>query len=280
MNEGDKQSKGLTVALIAVALIAIFTMLCVYIVGYNQAEAYVRFGPWGDFVAGVLNPILTFFTFIGVLYTISLQATELGLSRQELSRSAEALEKQSDGLDAQRFDAAFFGLVSTYENILSSIDLRNTSSGFVTSGRDCFNTFYTKLSRTYKKHQAKNSSWSDEYTLEFSYKSFWRDQQLELGHYFRFLFNFMRFVDESPHCQSHHRKILRSLLSNQELLIIFYNCISDEGRNFTIYAKRFELFDNLPTERLLKFEHTKFLPSEVYGSNPMKSPKDMRPAKP
>jgi hypothetical protein len=34
-------------------------------------------GEWGDFFGGVLNPLLTFLTFMGLLITIILQQQEL-----------------------------------------------------------------------------------------------------------------------------------------------------------------------------------------------------------
>ena len=55
------------------------------------------FGEWGDFFGGVLNPILTFLTFMGLLITIILQQSELKESRKEFKRSADALSEQCSG---------------------------------------------------------------------------------------------------------------------------------------------------------------------------------------
>lgn len=51
------------------------------------------FGVFGDFLGGSLNPILTFFTFMGLLITIVIQQTELRESRLEFRRTADALVK-------------------------------------------------------------------------------------------------------------------------------------------------------------------------------------------
>ena len=56
----------------------------------SKAEAL---GVTGDFLGGVINPILSFFSFIAILYTISLQSKELQATRSELSRTAAAQEK-------------------------------------------------------------------------------------------------------------------------------------------------------------------------------------------
>ncbi|MEY4590486.1 MAG: hypothetical protein RL497_2562 [Pseudomonadota bacterium] len=46
-----------------------------------------KFGPFGDFFGGMLNPILTFLTFMGLLVTIILQQKELRLTRTEIKAS-------------------------------------------------------------------------------------------------------------------------------------------------------------------------------------------------
>ncbi len=45
------------------------------------------FGAWGDFMGGVLNPILSFLTFMGLLITIVLQQKELSEARVEFARN-------------------------------------------------------------------------------------------------------------------------------------------------------------------------------------------------
>lgn len=54
-----------------------------------------NFGTFGDFFGGMLNPILTFLTFMGLLITIVLQQKELRLTRKELKESSLALTEQS-----------------------------------------------------------------------------------------------------------------------------------------------------------------------------------------
>lgn len=48
---------------------------------------------------------------------------------------------------------------------------------------------------------------------------------------------------------------MRSLLSDYELVFIFYNCLSEKGRRFNRFANEYALFDNLDVQRLLNFEH-------------------------
>ena len=62
-----------------------------------------RWGVFGDYLGGVLNPVFSFFALIALLYTIALQSEELrasreelALTREELARSAEALRESKE----------------------------------------------------------------------------------------------------------------------------------------------------------------------------------------
>ncbi|WP_219519693.1 putative phage abortive infection protein [Mameliella sp. CS4] len=248
----------------------------VFYYAFTQSEEAIGGGAWGDFIGGTLNPILTFLTFTGVLLSIFLQRLELGLSRSELERSANALEKQITSIEKQNFEAAFFQMLNTFNTIVESIDLYNKDNGMETSGRDCFRVFYTRLNKIYRDNKEKGSKkHAAEAILRLSYFNFWKQHQLELGHYYRFLFNVFRFLDESPASEEYHAKLLRAQLSDQELLLLFYNCLSQHGQKFSDYAIKYKLFDNLPTIRLLEDGHTHLIDQEAFGDNPMYNSKNI-----
>lgn len=249
----------------------------VFFYALTDTNAALKYGGWGDFIGGTLNPILTFLTFTGVLISIFLQRLELGLSRRELERSADALEKQISSIEKQNFEAAFFQMLNTFNTIVGSIDLYNKDSGMESSGRDCFTVFYTRLNKIYRENLAKGQkNHSAEDILKLSYFNFWKEHQLELGHYFRFLYNVFRFLDHSPAGEDYHAKLLRSQLSDQELLLLYYNCLTDQGEKFRDYAIKYQLFDNLSTVRLLDDKHVNFMAQEAFGQNPMYNSKNIR----
>jgi hypothetical protein len=257
---------GLAILLIIGAGVTVVTIYN----GYLHPEQYKELGAWGDFTGGLLNPILTFLTFVGVLITIVLQRIELALTRSEMSRSADALEAQDRSLARQRFEATFFEMMKLQNEIISGIDLIAADGSRETKGRDCFKIFYTRLTKIYRENLEKSKGrYSKEKVLELSYRIFWKQHQLELGHYFRFLFNFFRLISNSDSAEPYHAKLLRSQLSNQELLLQYYNCLSKNGEKFIEYAKQFAIFDNLPVVRLLDKQHASLLPKEVFGDNPM-----------
>lgn len=263
-------------ALALLALIATVITIFVFNYSFYNPERAAQRGSMGDFIGGVLNPILTFLSFTGVLISILLQRFDFSLSRTELQRSADALESQISSIDAQIFEASFFQMISSFNSIVQSIDLTNKENGGITSGRDCFRVFYTRLNKIYRENLKKSEGkHSLESVLNLSYYQFWKEHNLELGHYFRTLYNIFRFIDENPKRRPYHSKLLRAQLSDQELLLLFYNCTSKHGGNFVKYAVKYEIFDNLPTVRLLDYNHIRLIEGSAFGKNPLYSPKNI-----
>jgi len=250
--------------------IAVVLTGSVIITGYYYPTKYISLGAWGDFAGGLLNPLLTFITFLAVLLTIWLQRLELGLTREEMVRSANALESQNTTFQKQSFETTFFEMLRLHNSILDSIDLSNAESGHTTRGRDAFNVFYTRLTKIYRVSESKYIADSNRRNIaEHAYFLFWKDAKTELGHYFRFLFNFFRFIEKSGVDDNFYVKLLRSQLSDQELLLLFYNNVSPHGEAFRHYANLYELFDNLPVERLLDSKHETIADKKAYGQNLM-----------
>ncbi|MFB9215535.1 putative phage abortive infection protein [Vibrio sinaloensis] len=240
-----------------IALISVFGVFAVGFIFNDNGEL----GPWGDFVGGVLNPILTFITFMGLLITIVMQNRELKDTRAEAKRSADALSKQNTATDKQSFEQTLFNMLSLHQQILSSIDLHNSSNDKVTLGRDCFSVFFKRYeSIAVGRYIGPHSEYEDDVAeirkLDGAWQEFWKSHQKELGHYFRFLYNIVRFIDESNVDKTTYMRIVRAQLSDQELALLFYNCLSKHGRDkFKPLVESYTLFDNLPLSMLLREEH-------------------------
>ena len=133
-------------ALFRAAVIACLLVFIVNAFSFGKST----FGEWGDFFGGVLNPILTFLTFMGLLFTIVLQQTELRESRKEFERSANALELQNQAIEKQSFESTFFQMLLLHNQIINSIDLVKGRTGQTTRGRDCFSVFYSRLAKYFR----------------------------------------------------------------------------------------------------------------------------------
>lgn len=266
--------------LLVIATVATFGILTA---GYLNVEDFKKLGTWGDFAGGLLNPVLTFITFLALILTLWLQRQELSLTRDEMIRSANALELQAETLKMQAktlkmqsFEKTFFEMLSLHNTIVEAIGRANPVTGLPTKGRDTFNLFYRVLKRKHGKKILENIDSAQGYTsletAQVSYLEFWKLANTDLAHYFRFLFNFFRFIEKSGIDDPFYPKLLRSQLSDQELLILFYNNITERGKPFAKYAELYELFDNLPVERLLDKSHADFADKTSYGKNSFSLP--------
>lgn len=99
-------------------------------------------GPIGDFFGGILNPLLSFCTFMALLMTIILQQKELSLTRKELSEtqkatrdSAEALKEQSNSIKIQNFENTFFNMINLHKEIISNLSLMKLEKDWVYGGK-------------------------------------------------------------------------------------------------------------------------------------------------
>ncbi|MHC3125544.1 putative phage abortive infection protein, partial [Acinetobacter sp. GN11] len=109
-----------------------------------------KWGQFGDYIGGTLNPVLAFLSFSALLFTIYIQVkqlnfadeqlkrtldelnlsrTELGLTRSELQRSADAqtgskqvMEQQLLTQSMQQFDSIFFAMLRELNSLLAELE--------------------------------------------------------------------------------------------------------------------------------------------------------------
>lgn len=203
-------------------------------------------GQFGDYLGGTLNPLFTFLTLLAILFTIVLQARELHFSTTELRHSSQALRSQSHTLQIQQFENAFFQLLHLHNAIVNELDLRERGNreNVTSRGRDCFRVFVDR----YKVHLKQESDTENIKSLEKAYDTFYRDNQHEVGHYFRLLYNIVKFVDRAAITnKKFYTNLIRAQLSADELTLLFWNCLSQWGREkFKPLVERYALLKTLP----------------------------------
>jgi len=254
---GSRKFRQMMLALVVIALLAIGA------VGYHLLNAPADLTPYGqrgDFFGGFLNPILTFLTFLTLLVTLGLQRTELIESRVQFTRSADALSQQNS-------QSSFYQLLSIHNQIVDGMSVSDPvrQENGPMQGREVFRVIYSDLRRIHRDAQKKNNGRLLERELiQRSYGKSYRSHQETLGHYFRYLYNTIHLLQRSEDHET-YIKLLRAILSDQELLVLFYNVVaSAPGENFRPLAVAHELFDNMPAQ-LLEDEHASYLESKAFG---------------
>lgn len=198
------------------------------------------------------------------------QAIQKDLYRQQ-KEEAEAQRKrfvaQEQNNMRQNFESSFLQLLGLRNQIVSGIrdiyskEVRKgigVPPGF---GRDCFETWYKAF---------RDTTWAPEAKLDAAgniaiesksvgerYRAFYVHYEGVLGHYFRNLYHVIKFVKYSAvEDKRRYTSLVRSTLSQFELALLFYNCLSPLGdEDFKPLVEEFGLLKNFNCDALLKPEH-------------------------
>lgn len=66
--------------------------------GTDLATSHTRWGEFGDFIGGVLNPLYALLAFLAVLYTVSIQAAALKQAQEDFEARQRKAQEQIDHL--------------------------------------------------------------------------------------------------------------------------------------------------------------------------------------
>lgn len=258
-----------------------------FVLKWNFSDWTTR-GTFGDSF-GAINSLFSGLALGGIIYTIFLQKKELSLQRKELKNTRKEFTIQNKTLRLQRFENTFFNLLSLHHQIVDSIDLdiekpktidggikalsRAIENGreyerITLKGRDVFKEQYEKMLPEFNPEKDINAT----------YLKFYESVQTDFGHYFRNLYRIIKLVDETEfhtHLElgtsanskkridllsyslpNHNTKykytsMIRSQLSDYELLWLFYNCLSENGvEKFKPYIEKYSLLKNIPKDKL------------------------------
>ena len=248
-------------------------------------------GQFGDSF-GAVNALFAGFAFAGVIYAIILQKRELELQREELEATRaeirgqrEQLQAQNQTLQKQNFENSFFQLLGRHSEILNTMAIpgpslsspkRNLGTNYY-SGRECFDLMLQKLRDIYQPLEERfnagiqiNEDRERELIYKWlndKYEEFFPDLQPYVGHYFRHLYNIVKFVDKSASEvaeKKFYTDLIRAQLSSTELGLLFYHGLSDRGAEFRDLVEKYALFENIPSEVLIREEHKELYDPKAY----------------
>ena len=142
------------------------------------------------------------------------------------------------------------------------------------SGRECFGHMLTMLKYDYHNPRPPNRNQED---LNALYEQFFAHYQPYVGHYFRHLYNVVKFVHEheffdqkeckEKECKEKKRytNFIRAQLSSDELGVLFYNCLSNRGAKFKDLVEKYALLEDMNFVVLLNQKHRKLYAPSAYG---------------
>ncbi|NRF14118.1 hypothetical protein [Vibrio coralliilyticus] len=163
------KSKHLLSLIIIFTTLIIISIVSFYAFHFQELEISTdpeKWGPFGDFFGGVLNPILAFFSFLALLYTIHIQQNELELTREELKSSVSAQkdtatfaknqneisERQIKEMEINEKKNDIYKIISTIDKKVSSIFDTEVPS-FKTKGNINFKKVFDYLESNKNQHE-------------------------------------------------------------------------------------------------------------------------------
>lgn len=213
-------------------------------------------GTFGD-SAGLLNALFSSLAFGGVILTIIWQVSENSRQRKEEHRI--------------QFENVFFNMTGSLEKIVSELKVeyrRDTNKSIIS-------TQLWDMKGEDTDSQEANDDSPQYITGRAVFKYLYEDapEPLEeiikkegilgfetamygmLDNYFRYLYRVLKYIDESTLIEKKEKYkyvgILRAQLSYMELIMVYYNCLSEYGNEkFKPLVEKYHLLKNIRKDRL------------------------------
>jgi hypothetical protein len=227
-----------------------------------------KIAQYGDFIGGITGPL---FSLVGViLFYVALteqrkdiqtnqealstqvsalnqQLIEFQAQRQELESTRKIYEQQTRTMRIQQFDSSFYSLLNVFIQLKHNLN---------SSGIDYFTTKYTELIDGVEILTSDTFIESNRKTDEVYTKMFLNDRSL-LSHYFKTLYRLLKIVsdcdDFDTKQQEFYSKIIRSQITDSELIILYYNLFSLYGKDARPIMSKFKMLKHLRTLSKVEF---------------------------
>lgn len=239
------------IGLFFIAALALVLVLGVYFSKFDGQLSNDQgiWGTFGDFVGGTLNPILAFASLCAILLTMKMQS-------DELKTSTDALRQQGQYLELQAIENTFFSMLDVYNKKVNYLEI----DGVV--GREAFRAAYDELLTKYKGDQIRYDDQDELEITRHSYKRFYSEYKSSIQPVLTLL---NQIIDYTEHSESSvsvmsYNDILRSVLNETEILILFYHSLSIDGLESLRKLKEFGMFNDINSENFLNpSSHEKLL---------------------
>lgn len=238
-----------------------------------QSAAY--WGQIGDFIGGLLNPLLSFVALMAVLYSVNMQRRELKLARGDARENYRIQIQQRQNFERQNFESVFFRLLDIHARLVKELKVTIESQVYddgtkTLTGRDAFEYVGGNLkTNTYNTSEAASHIIRAVGTFDQFYS-------VKFAHYFRNFYQILKHVEsfgvdplkmnrkysfllvrqlvQQYKSQRIYANMLRAQLDSEELAVLFMNCLTVKGKGLKYYVERYSM--------LKHFDQNKMFPAE------------------
>lgn len=256
--------------LICVVLIVIYGVVlyfgedCECIFSFLLAPLKANFG---DIIAGTVGILLSFASTLFLFITFKEQRKQF-----ELSETSHKIAS---------FEDTFFNIMSLLSDVRRTTieSLKNHDINSIEGYYYKYVSYFIAVKKSsiveeYFKELASDNTIDSvvdaaKHEVGLCYKEFVDKAEGNIGYFFRYIFNTIRFVKEqdgSIITKQRYINLLQSQLSDEELALLFYDAISPYGKNkngesvFFDMLEASEMLENISERVLINRSHTKFYP--------------------
>lgn len=229
-----------SVTIVAVAFIALFFSALFFIVcgdwHFSTTMSEEKVGQFGDFVGGFIGTILAFAASLLYLLALREQRKDVRINQRslqkqteefqnqvsELQQSRRAYEKQLEMMKMQQFDSNFYSYFNIY------LEIKTTITEKKSNGKSILNDFLSQISNNLQISQLSGKSEYEAYEIASQeYCKAVMSNNFVLSHYFRTFYRLATLALSAPIGDEvgkmKYVKIIRSQLTEEELLVLYYN---------------------------------------------------------
>lgn len=238
-------------------------------INLEGGDGWQNITTYSEFIAGLIGGI---WSLAGVLLFYS----SLSSQKADLEAQKDLLVKQIDEVVAQtkefriqnemakdqKNEETFFQLLRFHNEIITSIELEQSDVDFSTGenitktvvGRKAFVEYYDIFKRFFGETSESMSADTEENLAKLfdkCYNTFYLEYQADLGHYFRNLYNVLRYIKSvKKESQPFFLSLLIAQLSNYELTMLFFHCLRSTNKDFKYLVEEFEVLAQVPKDEV------------------------------
>ncbi|MEO9885686.1 MAG: putative phage abortive infection protein [Balneola sp.] len=260
----EKNLVPIFLSLASIILSGVVGIYWIYFNDYSISPDNSNWGDFGSFVGGVSSAFLSFLTILLLALTLKNQS--------KLSRITQ-------------FEQSFFELFNLHQSITEKMDGEvqiNTTVdwapkpyhglGYINACSQFLENEFSGISdlvRITDRDKKVNLKKSFQSEIDECYDFLYKGKETQLGHYFRSIYNIMKFINESnvPEKKKYF-DLLQSFLTDSELHLIFYNGIGRHGRKrLRQLMDEYSFLENIHPKGQTFLEHFKQFYPKTYTNH-------------
>lgn len=106
----------------------LLVLVAAYVFAFYQngwTKSPETWGQLGDYIGGLLNPLVAGFALLALVASVRLQKAELAATREELKESRQAMQEQAKTAEQQRSEQRFFDLLGLYQDVVRNFSIED-----------------------------------------------------------------------------------------------------------------------------------------------------------